>query len=33
MSSAAFYRRAVELGVQFRFGERATGIIHRKTGS
>jgi sarcosine oxidase, subunit beta len=32
MSSAAFYRRAVELGVQFRFGERATGIIHRKNG-
>ncbi len=32
MSSAAFYRRAVELGVQFRFGERATAIIHRKNG-
>jgi sarcosine oxidase subunit beta len=32
MSSAAFYRRAVQLGVQFRFGERATGIIHRKNG-
>jgi sarcosine oxidase subunit beta len=32
MSSAAFYRRAVELGVQFRFGERATGIIRRKNG-
>jgi sarcosine oxidase subunit beta len=32
MSSAAFYRRAVALGVQFRFGERATGIIHRKNG-
>ena len=30
MSSAAFYRRAVELGVQFKFGERATGIIRRK---
>ncbi|HEY3380217.1 MAG TPA: FAD-dependent oxidoreductase [Vicinamibacterales bacterium] len=32
MSSAAFYRRAVELGVQFRFGERVTGIIKRKGG-
>jgi sarcosine oxidase, subunit beta len=32
MSSAAFYRRAVELGVQFRFGERAAGIIRRKNG-
>lgn len=32
MSSAAFYRRAVELGVQFRFGERVTGIVHRKDG-
>jgi sarcosine oxidase, subunit beta len=32
MSSAAFYRRAVELGVQFRFNERATGIIKRKRG-
>jgi sarcosine oxidase subunit beta len=30
MSSAAFYRRAVERGVQFRFGERATGIIRRR---
>jgi len=32
MSAAAFYRRAVELGVQFRFGERVTGIIRRKNG-
>ena len=32
MSSAAFYRRAVELGVQFRFGERVTGLIQRKRG-
>ncbi len=30
MASAAFYRRAVELGVQFQFGERVTGIIRRK---
>lgn len=32
MSAAAFYRRAVELGVRFRFGERVTGIIRRKNG-
>jgi glycine/D-amino acid oxidase-like deaminating enzyme len=32
MSAAAFYRRAVELGVHFRFGERATGIVRRKNG-
>jgi sarcosine oxidase subunit beta len=32
MSSAAFYRRAIELGVQFRFGERVTGIVRRKNG-
>ncbi len=32
LSSAAFYRRAVELGVQFQFGERVTGIIRRKGG-
>ena len=32
MSSAAFYRRAVELGVQFRFNERASAIIKRKGG-
>jgi sarcosine oxidase subunit beta len=32
MSSAAFYRRAVGLGVQFRFGERVTGVIRRKNG-
>ncbi len=32
MSSAAFYRRAVELGVQFRFGERVTAIIKRHGG-
>ena len=32
MSAAAFYRRAVELGVQFRFNERVTGIIRRKNG-
>lgn len=30
MSSAAFYRRAVELGVQFRFGERVTSIVRRR---
>lgn len=30
MSSAAFYRRAIELGVQFRFGERVTGIVRRR---
>ena len=32
MSSAAFYRRAVELGVQFRFGERVTDIVRRRGG-
>lgn len=32
MSNAAFYRRAVELGVQFRFGERVTGIVKRHNG-
>lgn len=32
MSNAAFYRRAVELGVQFRFGERVTGIVKRRGG-
>jgi sarcosine oxidase subunit beta len=32
MSNAAFYRRAVELGVQFRFGERVTGIVKRRNG-
>ena len=32
MSSAAFYRRAVELGVQFRFNERVTAIIKRHGG-
>jgi sarcosine oxidase, subunit beta len=32
MSAAAFYRRAVELGVRFAFGERVTGIIRRKGG-
>jgi sarcosine oxidase subunit beta len=32
MSAAAFYRRAVELGVQFRFGERVTAIIKRHGG-
>jgi sarcosine oxidase subunit beta len=30
LSSAAFYRRAVALGVQFRFGERVTGIVRRR---
>ncbi len=29
-SCLAFYRRAKELGVEFRFGERATGIMRRK---
>jgi sarcosine oxidase subunit beta len=29
-SSHAFYTRAVERGVQFRFGERVTGIIRRR---
>ena len=32
MSNAAFYRRAVELGVQFRFGERVTAIVKRHGG-
>jgi sarcosine oxidase subunit beta len=32
MSAAAFYRRAVELGVQFRFNERVTAIIRRHGG-
>jgi sarcosine oxidase subunit beta len=32
MSSAAFYRRAVQLGVQFRFGERVTGVVRRRGG-
>ncbi|RPJ70082.1 MAG: FAD-binding oxidoreductase [Acidobacteria bacterium] len=32
MSSAAFYRRAVECGVQFRFGERVTAVIKRHGG-
>jgi sarcosine oxidase, subunit beta len=32
MSSAAFYRRAVELGVQFRFGERVTDVVKRRSG-
>jgi sarcosine oxidase, subunit beta len=32
LSNAAFYRRAVELGVQFRFGERVTGIMRRRGG-
>lgn len=32
LANAAFYRRAVELGVQFRFGERVTGIIRRRNG-
>ena len=32
MSAAAFYRRGVELGARFRFGERVTGIIRRKNG-
>ena len=32
MSSAAFYRRAVETGVQFRFGERVTAVIKRHGG-
>ncbi|HEX6974976.1 MAG TPA: FAD-dependent oxidoreductase [Vicinamibacterales bacterium] len=30
LSSAAFYRRAVELGVQFRFSERVTSIVRRR---
>jgi len=32
MSSAAFYRRAVECGVQFQFGERVTAVIKRHGG-
>ncbi len=32
MSSAAFYRRAVELGVHFRFGERVTDVVRRRGG-
>lgn len=32
LSNAAFYRRAVELGVQFRFGERVTDIVKRRGG-
>lgn len=31
-SSSAFYRRAVELGVRFRFGERVTDIVCRRGG-
>jgi len=30
LSAAAFYRRARELGVAFRFGERVTGVIRRR---
>ncbi|MEN6633937.1 MAG: FAD-dependent oxidoreductase [Candidatus Polarisedimenticolia bacterium] len=30
MSNRAFYRRAKELGVEFRFGERVTGVIRRR---
>lgn len=30
LSNAAFYRRALQLGVQFRFGERVTGIVKRR---
>jgi len=30
LSSHAFYRRAAELGVQFRFQERVTGLIRRR---
>jgi sarcosine oxidase subunit beta len=30
MSAHAFYRRAVELGVQFRFQERVTGLMRRR---
>jgi len=30
LSSHAFYKRARSLGVQFRFGERVTGIIRRR---
>jgi sarcosine oxidase subunit beta len=32
LSSHAFYKRAKSLGVQFRFGERVTGIIRRRGG-
>jgi sarcosine oxidase, subunit beta len=32
LANAAFYRRAVQLGVQFRFGERVTGVIRRRNG-
>ena len=32
LSSSAFYRRAVELGVLFRFNERVTAIIRRHGG-
>jgi sarcosine oxidase, subunit beta len=30
LSAQAFYKRACELGVQFRFGERVSGIIRRR---
>jgi sarcosine oxidase, subunit beta len=30
LSAHAFYRRAVSLGAQFRFGERVTGLIRRR---
>lgn len=30
LSACAFHRRAVSLGVEFRFGERATGIVMRR---
>ena len=30
LSSFAFHRRAVERGVQFRFGERVTGVVRRR---
>jgi sarcosine oxidase, subunit beta len=30
LSGRAFFRRAVELGVQFRFNERVTGLIRRR---
>jgi len=32
VSGAAFYRRAVQLGVQFRLGERVTGVVRRRSG-
>ncbi len=32
LSNAAFYRRAVTLGVNFRFGERVTEIVKRRGG-